>query len=287
MTAEQSGSPNAREVQYWNSAVTRVWSESHEPMDRMLAGLTQVALDLAAPQPGERVIDIGCGSGTTLLELAARVGPTGHVLGADIATQSVERARQRIAEAGFGQSEAVLADMSTHDFAPQSFDLAFSRLGVMFFADPSATFAKLHGAMNPGGRLTFVVFRKPQENPWSTAPAAALRDLLPPVAPPGPEEPGMFSWADPARVQRILGGAGFREVSLTPHDPAMRLSGSGGLADAIDFAMRFGPVARAASIGALNEPEAVRAGLQAFFQRHDGPQGVMLPGAIWIVQARV
>jgi len=284
MSIEASASPNAREAQYWNSAATKSWSEGHEPMDRMLAGLTQVAIDLAAPKPGERVLDIGCGSGTTLLELAARVGPGGHVLGADIATTSVERARQRIAQAGFAQADAVLADMSTHEFAPRSFDLAFSRLGVMFFADPTATFAKLHGAMKPDGRLTFIVFRKPQENPWSTAPAAALGDLLPRPVPPGPEEPGMFSWADPSRVRRILEGAGFREIALTPHDPAMQIGAD--VAEAVDFAMRFGPLARAASIGALKEPEAVRAGLEAFFGKHGSAQGIVLPGAIWIVQAR-
>jgi SAM-dependent methyltransferase len=287
MAGEASGSPNAREAQYWNSAVTRPWAERHEPIDRLFARLTQAALDVAAPRPGERAIDIGCGSGTTVLELAARVGPDGHVLGADIARQSVEKARERIAAAGIRHAEVTLADVSTHRFAPDSFDLAFSRFGVMFFSDPTATFANLRSAMKPGGRLALVVFRTAQENRWSTAPAAAVRHLLPPPAmPPGPEEPGMFSWADPARVHRILEGAGFREVSLTPHDPTLPFAGPGGAAEAADFAMHFGPVARAKSIGALTEPEAVRAGLHAFFESVEGPHGIVLPGAVWIVTAR-
>ncbi|MGB8484700.1 MAG: methyltransferase domain-containing protein, partial [Xanthobacteraceae bacterium] len=83
--ANHYAGPNAREAEYWNSAATRAWANRHEPIDALFAGLTQVALDQAAPQHGEHVLDVGCGSGTTLLELAARVGSRGHVLGADIA----------------------------------------------------------------------------------------------------------------------------------------------------------------------------------------------------------
>ena len=131
MTYQQAGSPNAREVQYWDSAHTRVWSDEHETIDRLFAGLTQIALDHAAPKLGERVIDIGCGSGTTVLELAARVGPTGYVVGADVSKPSVERARERIAVAGVHQAEIMLCGVSTQIFPANSFDLVFSRFGVM------------------------------------------------------------------------------------------------------------------------------------------------------------
>ena len=286
MTELLADSPNAREVQFWNSAVARPWAEMHEPIDRLFVDLTQTVLELSAPQPGERVIDIGCGSGTTVLDLARRVGPTGYVLGADISQPSVEKARARIAAAGLSQAEVSLCDVSTHVFAPDNFDLAFSRFGVMFFTDPVATFINLRRGMKRDGRLTFAVFRTPQENPWGTGPVAAVRHLLPPIKPPEPEEPGQFSWADPARVRRILEGAGFKDVSLARHDPAMRLAGPGEAAQAADFAMTIGPVARAMSSGSVAEPAAVRSGLEAFFERHDSPQGIVLPGALWIVRAR-
>jgi SAM-dependent methyltransferase len=232
------------------------------------------------------VLDVGCGSGTTLLELAARVGSRGHVLGADIAQASVERARERIAASGLANAKAILADVSTHAFAPKQFDLVFSRFGVMFFADPTATFTRLRAAVKPGGRLTLAVFRGADRNPWATAPIASVRHLLPPAASPRPEDPGQFSWADPARIDRILGGAGFRDVSLTPHHPAMRLAEPGGVERAVQFTMSVGPGVRA-TLGASDAMrEAVRAGLHAFFQQLDGPQGIVLPGAIWIVKAR-
>lgn len=286
MAANHYAGPNAREAEYWNSVATRAWANRHEPIDALFAGLTQVALDQAAPQHGEHVLDVGCGSGTTLLELAARVGSRGHVLGADIAQASVERARERIAASGLANAKAILADVSTHAFAPKQFDLVFSRFGVMFFADPTATFTRLRAAVKPGGRLTLAVFRGADRNPWATAPIASVRHLLPPAASPRPEDPGQFSWADPARIDRILGGAGFRDVSLTPHHPAMRLAEPGGVERAVQFTMSVGPGVRA-TLGASDAMrEAVRAGLHAFFQQLDGPQGIVLPGAIWIVKAR-
>src|SRR5262245_21197773 len=247
MADQQTGSPNARELQYWNSAHTRVWADEHETIDRLFASLTQIALDHAAPKLGERVIDIGCGSGTTVLELATRVGPSGYVLGADVSKPSVAKARERIAAASVHQAEIMLCDVSTHIFPANSFDLVFSRFGVMFFADPVATFANIRRAMKSAGRLALVVFRTPQENKWATAALAAVRHLLPPITPPGPEEPGQFSWADAARVHRILETAGFKNVSLTPHDLAMPLAGRGGAAEAASFAFRVGPVVRATS----------------------------------------
>ena len=286
MADQQSGTPNAREVQYWNSAHTRAWADEYEVIDELFAGLTRVALDLAAPKPGERVIDIGCGSGTTVLELAARVGPSGYVLGADVSKPSVEKARERITAAGIHQAEVVLCDASTHEFPANGSDLVFSRFGVMFFADPVAAFANIRKAMKLDGRLALAVFRTLQENKWATAILAAVRHLLPPITPPGPEEPGQFSWGDPARVRRILEAAGFQDVSLTSHDPAMPLAGRGGAAEAASFMLRVGPVVRATSDASEEQRKEVRAALEAFFQNHEGPQGIVLQGAIWIVTAR-
>jgi len=286
MSDQQIGSSNAREVQYWNSPHTRVWVDEYQAIDRLLADSTRAALDHAAPKVGERVVDIGCGSGTTVLELAARVGPSGYVLGADVSKPSVEKARERVAAAGVHQAEIVLCDVSTHIFPANSFDLAFSRFGVMFFADPVATFANIHKAMKPDGRLALAVFRRLQENTWAMATVAAIRHLLPPITPPGPEEPGQFSWGDAARVRRILETAGFQDVSLSPRDPAMPLAGPGGAAEAASFMSRIGPVVRAMSDASEGQRKEVRAALEAFFRSHEGPQGIAFQGAIWIVTAR-
>ncbi len=284
--ADQAAPDRNAEVEYWNSAATRAWAEQHERQDRALASLATAALERAAVVPGERVLDIGCGSGTTVLELARRVGPGGRVLGADIAQASVARARERIAAAGLRQAEVICADAASHAFPPAFADLVFSRLGVMFFGDPVAAFANVRRAVKPQGRLTVAVFRSQSENPWPAAPHQAVRHLLPPP-PPGRQEMPMFSWSDPARVRQILEGAGFHEVLLTPVDLDYRLAGpDGGVAEAADFAMLFGPLTRFLPDLPAEKRDAVRPALEEFFRGHLTPQGVALPAAFWVVQAR-
>ena len=114
-----------RRSKSWSSAATRAWADQYARMDLAIAALTKELLDLAAPQPGERVLDIGCGPGTTVLELARRVGPGGYVLGANVSKPSVARACERIATASLRHAEANVADASVHPFAPHSFELAF------------------------------------------------------------------------------------------------------------------------------------------------------------------
>ncbi|MBX6744134.1 MAG: class I SAM-dependent methyltransferase, partial [Acetobacteraceae bacterium] len=178
-----------------------------------------------------------------------------------------------------------LADASAYGFAPGSFDLAFSRFGVMFFRDPVAAFAQIRRALKPEGRLVFVCFRSLAENAWVRVPQEAAQPLLPPAEPPKPGEPGEFAFADPGRVRGILEGAGFRDVTLTPHDPPIHLAGPGGAEDAAAFSTQMGPVARILRERPdLTEP--VRKAMAEAYRKHDGPQGIVLPAAIWIVSAR-
>jgi ubiquinone/menaquinone biosynthesis C-methylase UbiE len=285
MTSAQTTS-NAQQVEYWNSSAAQTWVRLQTRLDQLFHPLTQVALESAALQPGERAIDVGCGCGATVLELARRVGSDGQVLGIDISEPMLDLARRRAAEAGHTQVTLVRADMSAYAFAPHECDLAFSRFGVMFFADPVAAFANLRGALKPSGRLVFVCFRSLSENAWVREPLSAVKHLLPPSPPPGPEEPGQFAFADPDRVRRILGEAGFHDVSFTRHDPVMQLAGPGDAEQAAELSSQIGPIARSL-IGA---PEtlrtAVRDALAAAFRRHDGPDGIALAGANWIVRAK-
>lgn len=269
---------------FWNSDATRRWVTEQARIDRLMADVTEAALTAAAPMPGEIVLDVGCGTGTTTLRLADAVGPSGQVLGVDISEQQLGLARQRVSDAGTTRVQLVLDDAATHDFAPESFDLCFTRFGVMFFADPVAAFRNIRRAMKPNGRLLLAVFRSGSENPWATASVAAIRHLVPPPPALGPEDPGQFSWSDPARVRRILNGAGFRNVALTPLDLLFTLGADP--TEAAEFATFIGQGARLLHGQPDETRQAARQAFEGFFKQHERPGGVSLPGALWLVSAQ-
>lgn len=144
---------SAPQTHEWNGKSGETWRDNQERLDRMLESYGEAALAAGAPAPGERVLDVGCGAGVTSLALAARVGPTGRVLGVDISEALVTRARERIPPSA--QLAFELGDAGQMSLAPVSFDLLFSRFGVMFFDDPPAAFAHLRAALKQGGRIAF------------------------------------------------------------------------------------------------------------------------------------
>ena len=280
--------PNAAQIAYWNSPAAAGWLAEQERFDALFAPLTDAALDRAAPRPGERAVDVGCGCGATVLALARRVGPAGGVLGLDVSAGMVARARERVAEAGLGGHARVeLADAALHPFAPEA-DLLFSRFGVMFFADPAAAFANLRRALRPDGRMVFAAWRPLLDNPWFLVPvkAARARVALPEEPPPEPGAPGPFAFDDPARVRGILDAAGWRGVDVSPHDTVLRLAAPGNVGEAARGATRVGPLARALAGAGQDTREAAEAAVAEAMRRYDGPEGIALPGTVWLVSAR-
>lgn len=282
MTTNTSGD----QIQYWNETAGPKWVHNQETLDRQIGPLGREAMERLAPRAGERILDVGCGCGDTTLELARRVGPSGSVLGLDVSAPMVEHARRRLAAAGIANARFELGDAAVMPLEPGSFDAAFSRFGVMFFPDPVAAFRNVHAALRAGGRLGFVCWQPVDRNPWVfvAIKAVAAHVTLPPR--PGPEDPGPFSFGDPARVQRILAAAGFADVRLEPHEAELELGG-GSLDGAIEFLREIGPLAQV-----LREapPEASEAALRAVREAlaaHDEPgRTFRLGSSTWLVTAR-
>jgi SAM-dependent methyltransferase len=272
--------PNAEQIEYWNKQAGPKWVAESDQMDRMLGPIGAAAIERAAPRAGERVIDVGCGNGQTSLQLAARVGPQGSVLGVDISVPMLERAQARAAGEKLPQLRFENADAQTHAFAPGGADLVFSRFGVMFFADPVAAFANLARALRPGGRLAFVCWQSLAENPWMRDPLGALAKHVPLPPPAAPDAPGPFAFADAARVRGILEHADFRQVAFEPRTGAMSLGAS--VDEAVHVASEIGPV------GAIlrEAPAAARSGaltaIRELLAARATPEGVALPYATWI-----
>jgi SAM-dependent methyltransferase len=283
MAVTHQDSANAAQIAYWNDAGGRSWVERQEAQEPQLAPISETLLARAAVKPGARVIDVGCGMGATTEALARQVGAAGHVLGIDVSEPMLMRARARIAAGA--PIEFVQADATAYPFPPQSFDLAVSRFGVMFFAEPAKSFANLRRALKLDGRLAFVCWRRPDENPWLTLPMRAALEHAPPMPQPGPEDPGPSSFASEGRVRRILGDAGFQAIALEPKDFEFDLGRGQGLDAAATTALRVGPASRALQGQPPAVVEAARDAIRRVLAPYVAGARVALPGAIWIVTA--
>ena len=275
---------NADQIAYWNGPGGQHWVDRQKIQDIVLAPISEVLIERANAKAGERLVDVGCGCGATSVALAQKVGPTGHVLGIDISATMLARAQQ-IAPAGLS-ARFVLADATVYPFEPASFDLVVSRFGVMFFAEPALSFTNLHRALRPSGRLAFVCWREPRENPFFMVPLQAVYKHTPKLPQLGPEDPGPFSFASTQRVHRILSEAGFHDVVMEPCDLSLDIAVGRGLETAVQSTLEIGPAARAladqapAVISAATD--SIREALEPFVR----DQAVLIPASIWIVTAK-
>lgn len=270
----------AEQAAFWNGPGGQGWLAAYQRIQRSLVEINRVVLAHANAQPGERLIDVGCGTGDTTAALAAAVGPTGRVLGLDVSEPLIEAAHAKVAS----NSSFVVGDAATHPFEAGAFDLVFSRFGVMFFGEPVAAFRNLHRALKPSGRLVFVCWRTPQENPWGLVPVRAAAPFLPPLPKLGPEDPGQYSFGDRTRVERILEEAGFVGAALKPLDVPIYMGRD--VAEVVANADRFGPLARAFAEATPEAADKARVAIAEALAPHAKPEGVLLPGACWLVSAK-
>lgn len=256
------------QAEHWNGPGGERWAQSQDEIDRSMAAITDLWLPWVAARAGDRVLDVGCGCGTTTILMRERAAAAS---GVDISEPMLAVARRRAPALDF-----TLADAQRHHFT-QAYDLIVSRFGVMFFDDPVAAFANLRGALAPGGRLAFVCWRPLDENPWARVPLAAAAGLAPPAPPADPHAPGPFAFADREHTTGILAAAGWGDVVFEARDSTMVLGDT--LEAAVTSALTFGPLSRVAA--ELDEPsrEIIRGRLRATI-------APAMPAAVWLVAAR-
>lgn len=284
---------NEDQIAYWNRQ-GNTWVEWQQRLDAQIAPHGELALEVLAPERRERILDVGCGCGDTVLALAERVGPEGSVVGVDVSEPMLACARERVTAAGLLHVELHHGDAAAIDLPGSRFDALFSRLGVMFFSDPAGAFRHLRGLLRPDGRLAFVCWRGREHNPWITVPGMAIAQAAvvppPPPAPPdspdSPDSPGMLSLADEGRVRQVLESAGFVDVTIRAEEVLMS-PGGGDLEDATDLFLEVGPVA-----GALREAEAdeatrarAREVVRKAFEAHLEDGTLLLGSGCWVVSA--
>ncbi len=274
-------SMDSDQAKYWNEAGGRRWAENIERVERMLEPLTAQLLAQAAPQAGERVLDIGCGGGRTSAAFANAVGEGGEVLGLDVSAVILDVARARyraLSHLRFAQGDA-----GSMALPARHYDAMVSRFGVMFFPDASGAFRHLRQALKPDGRLVFICWQALTENPWMAVPVQAAFQVLPKPEPQPPTAPGPFAFANPDHLRAVLESAGFGDIELISHRQMLSL---GTVEDAVQQMTRMGPSAPAFADATSEQQAAAVNAITHALTPHLKDDGVQLPSATWVVRAR-
>jgi SAM-dependent methyltransferase len=282
--AEGALDANAAQRRYWNTVAGPRWVAS--PGFRERRNQESLALLLAhlGLNGGENVLEIGCGTGALTLPLAEAVGEHGRIVAVDISEPMLDAARQNIAERGLRNVTLHSGDAQVFAFEPAAFDLATSRMGVMFFADPAAAFRNIKGALRPGGRLIFACWAPLAENRhWLISYDIALRHLGPPVPPPA-HEPGPLAFGDPDYIRGVLAAAGFAEIAVERAHPAII---GGSPEEEARQAVTMGPTARLIEAKNLDEAarQTITSEIEAAFAAEAAAGPIRLPATIFLVSA--
>ncbi len=212
---------NDAQFEFWQDLAPG-WLASEGHTELVSASFGDAAMNRLALRPGDRVVDIGCGAGSTTLALAKAVGPTGQAVGIDIAPAMVKAAQEHARDEDIEHALFVTADAQVDDLGDGIYDAAYSRFGVMFFADPVSAFANIRRSLRPEGRLAFACWTNIFANEWMFVPGSAVVSVtgaLPPM--PGPGEPGPFSLEDPRHLEAVLRESGFTHIEITPQEESI------------------------------------------------------------------
>ena len=279
--------PDANEAMrhYWNTVAGPRWVASPGFRERRNQESLALLLESLRLAGGESVLEIGCGTGAVTLPLADAVGAHGRVVAVDISEPMLGSARQRVEESGLHNVTLLAGDAQVIAFEPAAFDIATSRMGVMFFADPVTAFRNIGGALKPGGRLVFACWAPIAENRhWLISYDIALRHLGPP-APSTDHEAGPLAFGDPDYVRRVLVAAGFTEIAIKRAHPTIIC---GSPEEEARQALLMGPTARL--IEAKQPDEATRQviaeEIAAAFAAEASAGPIRLPATIFLVAAR-
>jgi SAM-dependent methyltransferase len=273
---------NLEQFRAWDGGEGEHWTEHEDRYNAAAQRFDPHLFAAANVVTGERVLDFGCGCGLSTRQ-AAHLTPTGAVLGVDLSRRMIERARRRADEEGLDNVRFEQADAQTHRFQPDTYELAISRFGCMFFADPIAAFRNVCTALTPGGRLALLTWQPLEHNEWVHALRTALsvgRSLpRPPLTAPGP-----FGLSDPKHVRDVLDAGGFGDVAITSAEE--QVSFGGDTSEALSFVRGLG-----LTRGLLHDLDDRSAQLALdrlhdLIKDHATTEGVAFSASAWVVTAR-
>jgi len=279
---------NAEATEAWSGPLFDLFVKYRDLATAGLGAHGDAAIKANPPSPGDRVLDVGCGFGDTTQRLAELVGAGGSALGVDVSEPFISAAREEGEREGLANVEFLIADVQTLEL-PREFNYAFSRMGIMFFANPVAALRNVRKALLPGGRFCAVVWRRKLDNEWVHRAEEVVDEYLD-----HPEEsdeptcgPGPFSMANADTVSEQLKIAGFEEIALERCDLPLKIGND--LEHAVEFNMALGPAGEVLRLWGDRVDEIrpeIAAKLRKALADLEGPNGVVAPASTWIITAQ-
>ncbi|NPC69560.1 class I SAM-dependent methyltransferase [Corallococcus exiguus] len=273
--------PEDEQTKLWNGTAGRAWVEAQAVLDGMFKPIEDLLAEAVVTSSARQVLDVGCGTGSTTLAVARRLGAKGRCTGIDISEPMLAAARARAEQEGT-PARFIRANAQLHAFEPANFDMIISRFGVMFFEDPVRAFENLRHAARNDAALLAIAWRSPTENPFMTTAERAAAPLVSNLPARRPDAPGQFAFADSNRVHRILEESGWAGIDIQPIDVTCTLPEK----ELVNYLTRFGLLSRV--LQEVDERtrtqviETVRAAFEPFVHGAE----VRYTAACWKVEAR-
>jgi SAM-dependent methyltransferase len=288
LVMEASAASNREATEAWSGPLFETFVRFRELVTGGLGAHGEAAMAAHPPRLGDRVVDLGCGFGDTTQWLAGLIGEEGEAVGVDVSEPFIETARKEAEEAGVENVRFEVGDVQATEFG-ETFDYAFSRMGIMFFANPVQALRNVRVALAPGGRFCAVVWRRKLDNEWVSRAEQVVEQYLD-----HPEEtdeptcgPGPFSMANADTVSEQLKIAGFEEIALQRCDLPLKIGND--LDHAVEFNMSLGPAGEVLRLweDRVDEIRPKIAGeLREALAEFEGPDGVFAPASTWIIGAK-
>ncbi|GLQ94225.1 class I SAM-dependent methyltransferase [Dyella acidisoli] len=272
---------NNEQAALWNGRNGQAWIDGQVLLDRMFKPFEDLLVDSVSTEAVRRVLDVGCGTGSTTLAVTRKLGATSHCVGIDISAPMIAVARARAEQKG-ASADFLCGDAQTHAFEVARFDRIISRFGVMFFDKPVAAFANLRRAAQDSAGLHVIAWRSTAENPFMTTAERAAASLLPNIPPRRPDAPGQFSFADRHRVESILAGSGWTQIDIQPIDVECSLLEQ----DLVSYFTRLGPVGQLLQQSDERTRRHVIETVRAAFDPYVHGAVVRYIAACWMVSAK-
>ena len=274
---------NVDQRKFWNESKGKSWVELQPNIDELFKPISKKVIETLDARPGEKILDIGCGTGGMSFNLSEKVGQSGLVCGYDISHPMLEFAEKRRKERNLSNIKYVEADLQTHKFNGDIFDALFSRFGVMFFEDPVEAFRNLRKVVKKNGRIVFVCWAERLENDWIDLPTAVASRFL--ELPPNPPQksPGPFAFEDKTYVKGVLEESGWSSMNFEN----FTCSHSSGptLEEAARFLGKMGPMSGPVEKAGIETREKFFSALGQELEKFKTDQGVMMNFSTWIVSA--